>query len=128
MNNQIQIDGEFGIVKSNNGEIEFTIEDDGISILGISVAKKRKGIGSTLEKKLEEFCLRQDIRRITVPSTPSKEALSFWLSRGYDYVYSEDKDIETMILSNKKSDKIIETYCGIILLEKIVGENRDGSG
>jgi GNAT superfamily N-acetyltransferase len=120
MNIQIQIDKERNIVKSAQGEIEFTIDDDGVSIFSIFVLKKRCGIGSALVEKLEDFCLKQSIRKITVPSTPSKEALSFWLARGYYYILVEDSDIGHTILSSQDPEKIEETNSGIILVEKII--------
>lgn len=120
MNIQIQIDEEKNIVKSAQGEIEFTIDDDGVSIFGIFVLKKRCGIGSALVKKLEDFCLKQGIRKVTVPSTPSKEALSFWLAMGYYYVFVEDSDIGHTILNSQDPEKIKETNSGIILVEKVM--------
>ncbi|MEW6162983.1 MAG: hypothetical protein AB1606_06700 [Nitrospirota bacterium] len=122
MNIQTQIDGEWGIVKSVQGEIEFTIDNDDISVFQISVFKKRCGIGSALVERLEDFCLQRNIRKITVPSTPSKEALSFWLTRGYDYVFPEDSDMGQTILNSQDPEKIEETDSGVILLEKIVGD------
>jgi|GEM_PF-2748041 len=115
------IDGEWGSVKSSQGKIEFLVDSAEISILGISVQTKHYGIGSTLLRNLEDLCLQRNIRRITVPSTPSKEALSFWLDRGYRYVFSEDKNIGDMILNSDDSEKIENTDSGIILLEKALG-------
>lgn len=125
MNIQIQIDGERNIVKSAQGEIEFAIDNDGISIFQIFVLKRCCGIGSALVERLEDFCLQQNIRKITVPSTPSKEALSFWLARGYYYVFPEDSGIGRMILSSQKPGKIEETDSGIILLEKVVRDHHE---
>lgn len=120
MNIQIQIDGEWGIMKSEQGEVEFAIDNDGISIFQTFVSKKRCGVGSALVKKLEDFCLERNIQKITVPSAPSKEALSFWLASGYYYVFSEDRDIGQIILNSQDPEKIEETDSGIILLEKTV--------
>jgi len=120
MNIQMEIEGECGVVKSAQGEIEFTLDNESISVFQMFVFKKRCGVGSALVKRLEDLCLQQDIRRITVPSTPSKEALSFWLARGYHYVFSEDSNIGHQILNSLYPEKIEETDSGIILLEKIV--------
>lgn len=125
MNTQIQIGREWGIMKSEQGEVEFAIDNDGISIFQTFVSKKRCGIGSALVKKLEDFCLERNIRKIKVPSTPSKEALSFWLARGYYYVFSEDGDIGQIILNSQDPEKIEETDSGIILLEKILGGHNE---
>lgn len=128
MNIQIQIDGEWGIVKSAQGEIDFTIDNETISVFQIFVRKRRCGTGSALMERLEEFCLQtRNIRKIIVPSTPSKEALSFWLARDYYYVFSEDSDIEHTILNSQDPEKIEETDSGIILLEKIVGNHDEKS-
>ncbi len=51
-----------GILSSNLGEIAFDIDDDSISVLGISVSKRRCGIGSGLVKELEKFAIKQDIK------------------------------------------------------------------
>lgn len=107
-------------MKSAHGEIEFTLDNEGISVFQIFVLNKRCGIGSALVKRLEDFCLQRNIRRTIVPSTPSKEALSFWLARGYHYVFSGDSDIGHTILDSENSEKIGETDSGIIVLEKIV--------
>ncbi|HCJ66235.1 MAG TPA: hypothetical protein DHV62_02635 [Elusimicrobia bacterium] len=121
MNIQIKIDGEWGIVKSTQGEIKFSIDNDGISVFEIFVIKKRCGIGTALIEKLEDFCLhRINIRQITVPSTPSRQALSFWLAKGYNYVFPEDSDIGYTILNSQDPEKIEDTNSGIILLRKIV--------
>jgi GNAT superfamily N-acetyltransferase len=122
---QIQIDGEWGNVKSDQGQVEFAIDNDGISIFQIFVSRKRCGIGSALIKRLEDFCLQRNIRRIAVPSTPSKEALLFWLAKGYNYVFSEDRDIGHMMLSSQDPEKIEETESGIILLEKSIGGHHE---
>jgi GNAT superfamily N-acetyltransferase len=119
MNIQIQLDGEWGIIKSAQGEIEFTSDNDGVSIFQIFVLNKRCGIGSALVERLEDFCLQRNIRRTIVPSTPSKEALSFWLASGYHYVFSEDSDIGHTILDSENPEKIGETDFGIILLERL---------
>lgn len=121
MNIQMEIEGECGVVKSAQGEIEFTLDNESISVFQMFVLKKRCGIGSALVKRLENFCLQQDIQKITVPSTPSKEAVAFWLARGYHYVFSEDSNIGDQILNSLYPEKIEETDSGIILLEKIVG-------
>ena len=124
MNTQIQIGREWGIVKSAQGEIQFVIDNDGISVFQTFVLKRRNGIGSALVERLEDFCLQRNIRKITVPSTPSKEALSFWVARGYHYVFSGDSDIGYTILNSQDPEKIEETDSGIILLEKILeGDN-----
>ena len=120
MNTQIQIGKEWGIVKSAQGEIQFVIDNDGISVFQTFVLKRRNGIGSALVERLEDFCLQRNIRKITVPSTPSKEALSFWVARGYYYVFSGDSDIGHTILNSQDPEKIEETDSGIILLEKIL--------
>ena len=118
MNIRIQFDGEWGIIKSAQGEIEFTTDNGEASIFQIFVLKKRCGIGSALVERLEDFCLQRNIRKITAPSTPSKEALSFWLAKGYDYVFSEDSDICRKVLNSQNSGKIAETDSGVILLRK----------
>jgi GNAT superfamily N-acetyltransferase len=121
MNIQIQIDEESRIVKSAHGEIDFTVDDDGISIFQIFVHRKLCGIGSALIERLENFCLQRNFRKITVPSTPSKEALSFWLAKGYNYVFAEDYAIGNAILNNQYQEEIVDTDSGIILLEKMIG-------
>jgi len=125
MNIQILLDGKCGIIKSAQGEIEFTTDNDKVSIFQIFVLKKRCGIGSALVEKLEDFCLQRNIRKITVPSTPSKEALSFWLASGYYHVFSEDSNIGNTILNSQDPEKIEETDSGIVLLEKVVGDHRE---
>ena len=125
MNPQIQIDRERGIVKCAQGEIQFAIDNDGISVFQTFVLKRRNGIGSALVERLEDFCLQRNIRKITVPSTPSKEALSFWVARGYYYVFSEESDIGHTILNSQDPEKIEETNSGIILLEKILGGHNE---
>lgn len=127
MNIQIQIDGEWGTVKSAQGAIEFIIDNDVISVFQIFALKRRCGIGSALINRLEDFCSQRNVRKTIVPSTPSKKALSFWLARGYDYVFSEDSDIGQTILISQDPEKIEETDSGIILLEKIVGDHHERS-
>jgi GNAT superfamily N-acetyltransferase len=126
MDIQLEINGGDGKLSSSQGEIDFTIEDMGISVFQIYVLKKRCGIGSALVKRLEDYCLEQNIQKITVPSTPSKKALSFWLSRGYYYVFSEDIKVGNCILNNKDTEKIEETNSGIILLEKNIRGDHNG--
>lgn len=78
-----------------------TLDNEGISVFRSLLSKKRGGIGSALVKKLEIFRLQRTVQEITVPSTPSKEALSFWLARGYHYVFPEDSNIGRQIQINE---------------------------
>ncbi|MGC9336971.1 MAG: hypothetical protein ACP5EQ_02600 [Candidatus Cloacimonadia bacterium] len=119
----IQIYEEFGIVSSDFGEIEFVIEEDCISIFQIFALKKRCGIGSNLLQKLEEFAIERNLRKLVVPATPSKLALSFWLKAGYRYVFPEEMVIGNEILKEEDSEKIRDTDSGIILLEKVLRDN-----
>ena len=45
------------IIKHTFGQINFNIDEDTISVLLLSVSKKRCGIGTSLAKKLEEFAI-----------------------------------------------------------------------
>jgi GNAT superfamily N-acetyltransferase len=123
----IRIDEESGTVSSDFGEIEFVIDEDCISIFQIFALKKRCGIGSNLLQKLEEFAIERDLRKIIVPVTPSRLALSFWLKAGYYYVFPEEMIIGNAILKEKDSGKIRDTDSGIILLEKALGDNYEQS-
>ena len=116
----IQINKEVGILSSNRGEIAFDIDDDSISVLGISVFKRRCGIGSGLVKELEKFAIKQGIKAIVVPATPTKTALSFWLKAGYNYVFPEDAAIGNGILKEEEQGKIRDTDSGVIVLEKVL--------
>jgi len=123
----IRIYEEFGTVSSDFGEIEFVIDEDYISIFQIFVVKKRCGIGSNLLKKLEEFAIERGLRKIVVPVTPSKLALSFWLKAGYRYVFPEDIVIGNEIIKGEDLEKIRDTDSGIILLEKELEDNYEGT-
>lgn len=91
----IRIDKEVGTLSSNLGEIAFDIDDDSISVLRISVLKRRCGIGSGLVKELEKFAIKQGIKTIVVPATPTKTALSFRLKANYNYVFPKMSLLET---------------------------------
>lgn len=114
---------ESGIVSSEFGEIEFVIDEDCISIFQIFVMKKRCGIGSNLLRKLEEFAIERNMRKIVVPVTPSKLALSFWLKAGYRYVFPEEMVMGNEVLKEEDLEKIRDTHSGIVLLEKALGDN-----
>jgi len=119
----IRIYKESGTVASELGKIEFVIDEDCISIFRISVLKKRCGTGSNLLQKLEEFAIKKNIRKIIVPVTPSKLALSFWLKAGYHYAFPEETIIGNEILKEENMEKIRNTDSGIILLEKTLEDN-----
>jgi len=114
----IEVSGEDYTLKDTFGEINFTVDEDTISVLHLSVSKKRCGIGTSLAKKLEEFAITKKVKLILVPSTPSKEALAFWMKLDYQYTFTEDKNIGNYILSHKDSEYFHDTESGIILLEK----------
>jgi len=119
----IRIYEESGTVSSEFGEIEFVIDEYCISIFQIFALKKRCGIGSNLLQKLEEFAIERNTRKIVVPVTPSKLALSFWLKAGYRYVFPEEMVRGNEVLKEEDPEKIIETDSGIILLEKVLEDN-----
>lgn len=119
----IRIYEESGTVSSDFGEIEFVIDETRISIFQIFVLKKRCGVGSNLLKKLEEFAIERGLRKIVVPVTPSRLALSFWLKAGYCYVFPDEVVMGNEILKEEDPEKIRDTDSGIILLEKVLENN-----
>ena len=119
----IRIYEESGTVSSDFGGIEFAVDEDCISIFQIFTVKRRCGIGSNLLQKLEEFAIQKNLRKIFVPVTPSRLALSFWLKAGYRYVFPEEMVMGNEILKEEDPEKIRDTDSGIILLEKVLENN-----
>ena len=115
---RLEVKGEDYTLKNTFGEINFTVDEDGISVFGVFVSKKRRGIGTSLVKELEKFALANELQRIYVPATPSREAITFWLKLGYHYVSPEDKIIGDDLMKYEDPECIIETESGIILLKK----------
>jgi len=114
----IEVDGKSYVLKCQNGRLDFALEEEAISIFQIFAAEERQGIGSSLVARLEKFAAQRRLENIVVPVTPSKQALSFWLKMGYEYVWQEDRILGDEILGNQDSRSIVDTDSGIILLNK----------
>jgi GNAT superfamily N-acetyltransferase len=114
----IEVDEENCLLKCQNGRLDFSLDEETISVFQIFASEERQGIGSSLVTRLEGFAVERRLKNVVVPVTPSKQALSFWLKMGYEYVWQEDKILGDEILGNQDCKRIINTGSGIILLRK----------
>jgi len=119
----IKVDEKNCLLECQNGRLDFTLEEETISIFQIFASEERQGVGSSLVTRLEEFAVERRLKNVIVPVTPSKQALSFWLKMGYEYVWQEDKILGDEILGNQDCKSIINTGSGIILLRKKIRFN-----
>jgi GNAT superfamily N-acetyltransferase len=117
---QIMMDLQNGSLKCKFAQIDFSIDENEMSIFQIFVTTnyRRKGIGSALVKKLEEFAMRTALRRIVVSATPSRQALSFWKKAGYSYAFPEEINLERKVLGTQDPKYIEDTESGVIVLAK----------
>lgn len=117
-----KIDIRNGTLTCKCGRVDFAIEDAEMSIFQIFICNnhRRKGIGLSLVKKLEEFASRIGLRRIVVPVSPSRQALSFWKKIGYSYVFPEDRDLEGKVLADGNPQRIESTGSGVIVHKKVI--------
>ena len=120
----ITIDLCKGRVAWGDSEASLEIEDAGSegTIVGISVPRshRRKGIGTALVRALEDASRGKGLQRLVVPSTPSRQALSFWLSCGFSYVFPEDACCQKRILCSQSPEDIFDNGAGVILLHKVL--------
>ena len=114
----IKVDEKNCLLECQNGRLDFTLEEETISIFQIFASEERQGIGSSLVTRLEKFASERKAKNIIVPVTPSRQALSFWLKMGYGYIWQEDKILGDAILRNQDWKSIVDTDSGIILLKK----------
>lgn len=114
----IKVDEENYLLRCEKGQLDFSLDEETISISQIFASEERQGIGSALVARLEKFAVERRLKNIVAPVTPSKQALSFWLKMGYEYVWQEDKIWEDEILGNQDCRSIVDTDSGIILLRK----------
>jgi len=106
------------VLECQNGGLDFSLDEETISVFQVFASEERQGIGSSLVTRLEKFAVERRLKNIVVPVTPSKQALSFWLKMGYEYVWQEDKILGDEILRNQDCKSIVNTNSGIILLRK----------
>lgn len=114
----IKVDERNCLLKCENGRLDFALDEETISIFQIFTSEERQGVGSSLVARLEKFAVERRLKSIVVPATPSKQALSFWLKMGYEYVWQEDKIRGDEILGNQDYRSIVDTDSGIVLLRK----------
>jgi GNAT superfamily N-acetyltransferase len=114
----IKVDEKNCLLECKNGQLDFSLDEETISVFQIFALEEQQGIGSSLVARLEEFAVERGLKSIIVPVTPSKQALSFWLRMGYEYVWQEDKILGDEILRNQDCRRIVDTDSGIILLNK----------
>jgi GNAT superfamily N-acetyltransferase len=114
----IKMDEKNHVLECQKGRLDFCVDEETISIFQIVASEERQGFGSSLVTRLEEFAVERRLKEIVVPVTPSKQALSFWLKMGYEYVWQEDRILGDEILGNQDSKNIVDTDSGIILLNK----------
>lgn len=114
----IEVDEKNCVLKCQNGRLDFALDEEAISIFQIFASGERQGIGSSLVARLEKLAAQRKLKTIVVPATPSKQALSFWLKMGYEYVWQEDRILGDEILGNQDSRSIVDTDSGIILFNK----------
>jgi len=114
----IKVDEKNCVLECQNGRLDFFLDEETISISQIFASEERQGIGSSLVTRLEKFAVERRLKDIIVPVTPSKQALSFWLKIGYEYVWQEDKILGDEILGNEDCRSIVDTDSGVILLRK----------
>jgi GNAT superfamily N-acetyltransferase len=114
----VEVDERNCLLKCENGRLDFTLDEETISVFQVFASEERQGIGSSLVTRLEKFASERRLKNIIVPVTPSKQALSFWLKMGYEYVWQEDKIWGDEILKNQDCKSIVDTGSGIILLRK----------
>lgn len=114
----IKVDERSCVLKCKNGRLDFSLDEETISVFQIFASEERQGVGSSLVTRLEKFAVEKRMKNIIVPVTPSKQALSFWLKTGYEYVWQEDKILGGEILRNQDCRSIVDTDSGIILLRK----------
>jgi len=114
----VEVDERNCLLKCEDGRLDFTLDEETISVFQVSASKERQGIGSSLVMRLEKFAAERRLKNIIVPVTPSNQALSFWLKMGYEYVWQEDRILGDEILKNRDCKSIMNTDSGIILLRK----------
>ncbi|MDX1957166.1 MAG: GNAT family N-acetyltransferase [Leptospiraceae bacterium] len=105
------------MISCEYGELEYSIDGDYASVNAISVYRTREGIGTQLVDQFESLIKENKIKLVEVPCSPTKEAVLFWMSLGYEPTTKEDK---------KWANKISRSYrengwkipSGVVIMSK----------
>jgi hypothetical protein len=109
-------------IETDAGCLEYDMEEGYICVNSINVYQKRRGIGTKIVQRLEEFAKENKISVIEVPVSPTYEAVSFWYAMDYKPSTREDKYWFNKLV---RSDcERVETPQGVIVFDKNLKKHR----
>jgi GNAT superfamily N-acetyltransferase len=104
-------------ISCDYGDLDYDIDGDTAIVQAISVYRTGQGIGRKLVELFEDAVLKENATSAYVPSTPSKEAISFWKKMKYKPSGDNDKYWVRRITQSWK-ESTWNTPQGVVVMEK----------
>ena len=89
------------------GHLDYDIDGEDATVYAINVYRTGEGIGTKLVELFEDAVLKEKANYVSVPATPSKEAISFWKKMKYKPSGDDDK-----LLGAKDNAKLERKHLG----------------
>lgn len=99
------------------GKMEYSFDDDCAIVNSLSVYLLRSRVGTRLVNELEKLARVNKLNIITVPVSPTKEAVLFWRSLGFTASSEDDKYWTNKIVRSNK-ENAWDTQQGVIIMSK----------
>jgi len=114
--------GEISFEKEKGTFLAFTYNKEKriieIDVIEVKKELRRTGIGSRMLKELERFAKDKKVLTIIGGSTPTREAISFWLKMGYQPDTVEDYEYTKKVLKEKDPKKAVDIPSKLIEFKK----------